>query len=312
MSGTQQPAEGTQAPDELASMSDEQVEGFARHLGWKPMEEGFKGKPENFRNARSFVETANRNPAILWNNLQTLDKRYGTLERNARDTQTKLDQAVDLISDMSTQFRSVQQRSYDRARADLLAQREAAVDGGDRQAFTRADAELQALDKTKPAEPKTPAVVAPAVQPPASEVVEWGQRNTWFYTDAALQGEANALHMSLLNTRKDLSLSENLAVVERTIKAMHPGKFAKTPPPAPAANEEEEEEPRQAAAAGERSNAMPRQAPARNKRDFSSLPSDSKKAFTRYKEMLGRKEGSKPLTESEWASNYYEQFPDMP
>lgn len=310
MSGAQQVEQGAQAPDDLAAMPDEQVEGLARHLGWKPMEEGYRGKPENFRDARAFVETANRNPAVLWNNLQTLDKRYGKLETNARDTAEKLDKALDVINDMSTQFRSVSQRAYDKARADLLAQRDAAVDGGDRQAFTRADAELQELDKTKPAAPKTPPA-APAVQPPSQEVQEWGQRNPWFYTDTALQGEANALHLALLNTRRDLTLAENLAIVERQIKTLHPDKFPKAPAPKVEEEEvEEQEERRPAASGGERSNATPRQQAARNKRDFASLPKDSRQAFVRYKEMLGRKEGSRPLTESEWASNYYEQFPD--
>lgn len=307
MSGAEN--QGGQAPADLANMSDEQVEHFARHLGWKPMEEGFKGKPENFKGPRDYVDMANRNPAIMWQNLRTIEKRYGTLERDSADTRAKLDQAVDLISDMNTQFRSVSQRAYDKARADLLAERDAAVDSGDRPAFTKADTALAELEKNKPAVPKAPVTPATPPEPkPAAEVVEWGQRNPWFYSDIALQSEANALHVSLLNTRKDLTLAENLALVEQKIKILHPDKFPKarvTPPP-----EQDEEEEVIAPTAGERGNSTPRTPPRQNKRDFASLPKDSKQAFTRYKDLLARKEGSKPLTEAEWASNYYEQFPE--
>jgi hypothetical protein len=307
MSGRLAAAEGQEGTDDFSSMDDAQIEGLARHLGWKPMDEGFKGKPENFRDPRAFVETANRNPAVLWKNLTTLEKRYGTLERTTQQTQAKLGEAVNLIADMSDQFRTVQQRSYERARADLLAQREAAVEGGDKQGFVKADGALQELDKTKPVARAAPATPQPAQGQPPQEVQEWGQRNPWFYSDPQLQGEANALHVTLLNTRKDLSLADNLTTVERTIKAMYPAKFPKAPrQQAPVEDVDDQDE----APASERGNSFPRTPSRQSKRDFKSMPNESKLAFVRYKDMLGRKEGAKPLTEAEWATNYYDQFPE--
>lgn len=286
-------------------MSDEEIGGLARRLGWKPQEE-YRGPPERWVDARAFVETADRNPAVMWSNLQTLDKRHATLEREFRDTKTKLDQAVGMVSDLTEQSRTISERAYARARRELIAERDAAVEAGDKATFARVDTELSDLDKTKPT-PKA----APTQQPqpngqaaPPQEVQEWGRQNPWFYTDQALQGEANALHMTLLNTRPELSLADNLATVGRTIKALHPEKFPNRVTPKPVPEEEEERAP-----AGERPSQSARTA-GRPKRDFNSIPRESKTQFQRYKEMLGRKEGSKPLTEAEWATNYWEQFED--
>jgi hypothetical protein len=303
--------DGAAAPPPKLDMSDEEVHGLARRLGWKPQAE-YRGPPERWVDAHAFVETADRNPAVMWSNLQTLDKRHASLEREMRDTKTKLAQAVDLVSDLTEQSRTISQRAYDRARRDLITEREAAVEAGDKAAFARVDTELTDLEKHKPAParaqaPQPNGQAAPPTPPP-EEVQEWGRQNPWFYTDQALQGEANALHMTLLNTRPDLSLSENLATVGKTIKALHPEKFpnrvATTPPKQN--GEDDDDSP---APAGERPSANAR-TPSRSKRDFNAIPRESKQQFNRYKEMIGRKEGAKPLTEAEWASNYWEQFPE--
>jgi hypothetical protein len=297
--------EGAAPPPHKLDMSEEEIHGLARRLGWKPQNE-YRGPPDRWVDAHAFVETADRNPAVMWSNLQTLDKRHASLEREMRETKTKLSEAVNLVSDLTEQSRTISQRAYDRAKRDLIAEREAAVEAGDKAAFQRVDTELTDLEKSKPT-PKQQAAQQQAngQQVPPEEVQEWGRQNPWFYTDQALQGEANALHMTLLNTRPDLSLTENLATVGKTIKALHPEKFpnrvAATPKP-----DDDDDNP---APAGERPSANAR-TPSRNKRDFNSIPRESKQQFKRYQEMIGRKEGAKPLTENEWASNYWDQFPE--
>lgn len=305
--------EGGAAPPPKLDMTEEEISGLARRLGWKPQED-YRGPPERWVDARAFVETADRNPAVMWSNLQTLDKRHASLEREMRETKNKLSEAVNLVSDLTEQSRTISQRAYDRARRDLIAEREAAVEAGDKAAFTRVDTELSDLEKHKPApartqtQPQQPNGQGAPPSAPPEEVQEWGRQNPWFYTDTALQGEANALHMTLLNTRPDLSLTENLATVGRTIKALHPEKFpnraAATPPKQTGEDDDENHAP-----AGERPSAASRPN-GRAKRDFNAIPRESKQQFKRYQEMIGRKEGAKPLTEAEWASNYWEQFPE--
>jgi hypothetical protein len=302
--GTEKPA-----PPSL-DMNDDEVSGLARRLGWKPQNE-YRGPPDRWVDARAFVETADRNPAVMWSNLQTLDKRHATLEREARETKTKLEQAVTLISDLTEQSRTIGQRAYDRARRDLIAEREAAVEAGDKVAFAKVDGELADLEKSKP-QPKAAATSPPQNNqppPPPQEVQDWGRQNPWFYSDLELQGEANALHMTLLNSRPDLSVADNLATVSRTIKALHPEKFpnraAATPPKQANGHDDGEDPP-----VGERPSAVSRATPGRPKRDFNSVPRESKAQFNRYKEMIGRKDGAKPLTEAEWAANYWDQFPE--
>jgi hypothetical protein len=304
---------GSQTP---IDMSDDDVSGLARRLGWKPIEE-YKGNPDRWVDARAFVETADRNPAVMWSNLQMLDRRHATLEREFKDTKGKLGEAVTLISELSEQSRKISERAYDRARRDLIAEREAAVEAGDKNAFAKVDTELADLEKSKPAPPRqaTPAQQQPqpngAAPPPPMEVQEWGRQNPWFYTDVELQGEANALHMTLLNTRQDLPLAANLELVAKTIKSMHPEKFpvrAASPPPKQANGVDHDDD--DAAPAGERPSGSVGRQTSRNKRDYAALPRDVKTQFARYKEMIGRKEGARPLTEAEWAQNYWEQFPE--
>lgn len=303
-----------QPPAPRLDMTEDEIGGLARRLGWKPQEE-YKGPPERWVDARSFVETADRNPAVMWSNLQTLDKRHAALEREFRENKAKLGEAVTMISDLSEQSRKISERSYERARRELIAERDAAVEAGDRQKFSQVDTELTDLEKNRPtpaqarAAPQPNGQAAPPTPAPPQEVQEWGRQNPWFYTDTDLQGEANALHMALLNTRPDLSISDNLASVSRTIKALHPEKFPNraTPVSKPAATDDDDGN---AAPAGERpSGSAPRTA-SRAKRDYASIPRDAKTQYARYKEMIGRKEGAKPLTEAEWAQNYWDQFPE--
>lgn len=318
MSGVQQQREpagdGTR---NVAAMSQEEVEALALTMGWRPKEEYLaKGRDATrFVEARDFVETAERNPAIMWSNLHTMQKR---MEQNERDRKRaddawrkKFDESLTVINDLSENVRTVSKTSYERAKRELAAQRDAAIEAGDKDAFRRADTEIAELERGKPAEKQgngnnghTPPAATAAPTVPSSEVQEWGRKNPWFYTDTELQARANAIHIALLGTAPNLSLSENLEEVERTIKTMFPDKF---PKPRRAAGRSEEE-PEDGAAAGERPNGPSAGSSRRTKRDFNSLPADSKRAFQKYATMIGNKQGAKPLTQEEWASNYYEQF----
>lgn len=320
MSGVQQqqePAAG--GTRNVSAMSQEEVEALALTMGWRPKEEYLaKGRDATrFVEARDFVETAERNPAIMWSNLHTMQKR---LEQNERERKRaddawrkKFDDSLTVINDLSQDFRSVRTQSYERARRELMQQREAAIEAGDKDAFKKADTEMAELERDKPAEKRanganghTPPAATTAPTAPPVEVQEWGRKNPWFYTDTELQARANAIHIALLQTDPGLSLADNLEEVERTIKTMFPDKF----PKARRAAGRNEEEPEDVAAAGERPNGPSAGSSRRNKRDFNNLPADSKRAFQKYATMIGNKQGAKPLTQEEWASNYYEQFPE--
>lgn len=317
MSGTQQ--QEAPAARHVAEMSEEEVEALAVTMGWRPKDEYLaKGRfAGSFVEARDFVTTAERNPAVLWANLHTMQKR---LEQNERDRKRadeawrkKFDDSLTVIDGLSQDFRSVEKRSYERAKRELEQHREAAIEAGDKDAFRRADTEIAELERGKTPERKAngtnvqPAPTAAPTAPPP-EVQEWGRKNPWFYSDTDLQTKANALHIALLQTEPGLSLAENLEEVERTIKLRFPDKF---PKPRRAAATPPEEDLDAGPTPGERPNGPAGQA-RRNKRDFNSLPQDSKRAFSRYATMISGKAGAKPLTQEEWAATYYEQFAEEP
>src|ERR1035437_2231966 len=76
-----------------AGMADHEVEDRSRKLGWEPQAQ-WRGKPDEFKDARSFMDTAFSTPAVLYQNYETLDRRYGNLEREHRATRQKMDEAV--------------------------------------------------------------------------------------------------------------------------------------------------------------------------------------------------------------------------
>src|ERR1035437_1315128 len=212
-----------------AGMADHEVEDRARKLGWKAQDQ-WRGKADEVKDGRSFMDTAFSNPAVLYQNYETLDRRYGNLEREHRATRQKMDEAVGMIGEMTDQFRAVRENTYQRARADVERERDQAVANGDTAEFKRLDTEMKRVEPAKPA--AAPAKAAPGAgtpQPPAAEVQEWGQRNPWFYTDPVLQQTAQTMHVALLNAEPAMSLADNLAAVERRVKAAFPEKF-----PAPA------------------------------------------------------------------------------
>lgn len=317
MSGAQQ--QQGETARRVADMSEEEVEAFAVTMGWRPKDEYLaKGRdPSRWVEARQFVETAERQPAVMWSNLETMQKRMEQADRerkrNEMAWQKKLDDSLTVINDLSENFRTVDKKAYERAKRDLTAQREAAIEAGDKDAFRRADTEIAELERDKPPEKRVngnghaaPAATAAPVTAPPPEVQEWGRKNSWFYTDPDLQKAANALHIAMLQTAPDMSLVDNLNEVERVIKLRYPDKFPKQRRSAETTDDTNDPTP------GERPNGPSAGGRRGNKRDFNSLPQDSKRAFTKYAAMIGQKAGAKPLTQDEWAATYYEQFAEEP
>jgi hypothetical protein len=130
--------EETTLEDQVESTATEQEEGAqggeseseaeARRLGWKPQDE-WKGNPKDWKPAEKFIRDGENTHGYL-------KKQVDHLKRTIH-AQT---QAIATIS----------QREYDRAKAELEAAMEVAVDDGDKERVNLLRQQEKSLEKVKP------------------------------------------------------------------------------------------------------------------------------------------------------------------
>jgi hypothetical protein len=295
-------------PSDPAASGD--VETRARMMGWKPKAEFRGGDDANWLPADEFLDRGFASPAVMADRLKVMTDRMARMERDGHQMSTKFDQAVETINTMTNMARTSERRAYERARSDLDRERVRAVESGDTQGFQRLDAEIQKLDKDAPPAPQPrqtqPAPVQAPPGPPAQvdpAVTEFYRRNPWYGRDAAMTAEADLVHTGLLNTRRDLTMDQNLAEVERRIARQ----FTAAAQPAAQPAGGDPDNPRRSepgAVSPASAGGGPRQRQSR--RTFATMPEESKQAYRRYKGMLAGK--GEPLTEDEWATDYWSQF----
>jgi hypothetical protein len=142
--------------------------------------------------------------------------------------------------------------------------------------------------------------------PPAAAA--FFSRNPWYQQDSELQMEADIIHTGLSTKRPELSLEQNLAEVERRMKAQFPDRVgAPRRPPARQENDDPDDDPpgRQTVTASSAA-AVPRRATGR--RTFDAMPKEAKDAYAKYAKLLEGK--GAPFTKEEYSTNYWDQFQD--
>lgn len=270
------------------------IEERARRIGWVPKDE-FRGDPAKWAPADEFLERGERTLPILLERNRKIDDRLGKAEK---DNKTLRDQLADMngtlkeARDTFVEFRertaNVEQRAYQRARDELVAERDAAVAAADPAAFKAADTALTELDKTAPKPVATPRKAAkadgeedddagrreqrkePEKRTEAPEISEttktWLDENPWFKTDKKAGAKAVALHGA--NLVAGMSEEESLEDVRVTIEATRPDLF---------------ENPRREAAPSVRTPTGGTGRKERGRgRTFDDLPQEAKDAYTRF------------------------------
>ena len=192
-------------PPPLAKLDQAALEQSAQVLGWRPKEE-WQGDPAAFRDAKTFLEQAftSDDDRIARNNLTQALGSHRQLQTQAQQTQAQLNEALETIKGLTTQFRAFTDRGYQRTREELDTQRTAAVAAGDTVEFQRLDKQLRELDESQRAAPAARVGAGgdqsaggdqgtggartqpaqPAMPPDAAAAVaEWGRNNPWYFTD---------------------------------------------------------------------------------------------------------------------------------
>jgi hypothetical protein len=175
------------------------IEGMARRAGWLPEDE-WKGKKEKWVDASVFVDRLLQGSSVS-ERYKQLDGRFADLERQnsaTRDQLGKVTKTLEETTSILSEFReynqNVAQRAYERAKAELEARHDRAVDDGDKAAAKKAVADLAKLEDEKP-KPKPAAAAEPAKKPdekPADQqqqqlsaqdkavIDSWVKENDWY------------------------------------------------------------------------------------------------------------------------------------
>jgi hypothetical protein len=195
------PDQQEQEKKEEATPQFTETELKALDMGWKPKEQ-FHGSEDDFIDAKEFVR---RQP--LFDKIESTNRQVKQL--NAA------------LSALQEHYSKVNESAYNRAIADLKAQRKDALSNGDGDRFEAIDDQIKEAEKQKLELEtiKTPTV--PEEEHP--EFKSWKARNTWYGTTSHMRVFADEVGVRLHKQGK--SPSEVLAEVEKAVRAEFPNKF---------------------------------------------------------------------------------------
>lgn len=193
-----------QADDQEAELAPEIIE-KASKMGWTPKDQ-FKGDPDKWRPADEFVERGENMLPIVRATVKKQEKEIAELKASMKQF---------------AEFHSkTEQRAYDKALADLKAQRAEAIASGDGETFAKVDDAIDDLKKDIEARDKQ-SVKADDDDPVFNE---WKDRNKWL-DDPKMEAFGNAAANYLRSTGETATGSKFLEMVTKEVKAKFPEKF---------------------------------------------------------------------------------------
>jgi len=203
---------------EAQTEGERDFESEARAMGWRPQEE-FSGDPKQFIDAKTFVERGEQFLPILKAQNKNLVATVRKLERG--------------LAEATEFFSKAEQRSYERALAELKAQQLQAVETGDVQAFKAVEHEIGELQKETAAKMKT-AAAGDDAETLQEALIEWRAENSWYQPDAAdpdrkLMSDYADLVARKMGARETLGMQprEYLDAIAEKVRERFPKHFAK-------------------------------------------------------------------------------------
>lgn len=197
------------------------IEATARRMGWRPKEE-YKGDESKWVEADAFVARIQDEVPVLKRTLRDMDSKFAKLEQ-------KLAEQTQVLTDFREFASRGEKRAYERALAELTAQREVAVAHADTEGFKAAEAAIAKLnEETKPTTTERKADPPPRTETtpqPVPEISDWMSRNSWFNTDTELHEEARLIDASLMRRHPGMPIAERLEMVTARVRKEFPEKF---------------------------------------------------------------------------------------
>lgn len=177
----------------------------AARMGWTPKDQ-FKGDPEKWRPAAEFLERGETMLPIVRATVKRQEKQIADLTRDMKQ--------------MGEYFTKAETRAYDKAMADLKAQKVQAVKDGDGESLVKLDDDIADLKKDMESKAK-PATKGDDDDPVYSE---WAERQSWLKDkDMAAYGDAAAHY--LRSKGVEATGRKFLDMVTSEVKAKFPDAF---------------------------------------------------------------------------------------
>jgi len=188
-------------PEEPQTIEENPIEAEARALGWQPKAE-FDANPANagkkWRSAELFMELT-----PLFEKIDSLHKQNKTLDKG--------------LKALAEHNKKIEVAAYNRAKAELQAQRRAALEDNDIVKAEDIRDQIEALPK--PAAPSIP--TGPAEPPP--QFIEWRARNRWYDMNEDARLFADTFGVKLHNS--GVHPDEVLKQVEAKVRQTFPNLF---------------------------------------------------------------------------------------
>lgn len=194
-----------EAPVEAPEVTERNWEAEAREDGWCPQEE-WKGKPDQWVDAETFVKRGEEIRPIL----------QAKLRRLQEDNEKKDREMADRLSRMERVYEEATKKQLQQQREELLKARREAIERGDGEAFEKAESEIQMLERSKS-------------EPP--ENIAFKQRNPWFGKDPEMTQYANIIAPGLYEqmAAQGADRAAYLNALEQQVKAHFKDKFESKP-----------------------------------------------------------------------------------
>jgi hypothetical protein len=177
-------------------------EAEARKMGWVPKDE-FKGDPEKHIDAETFFNRSQELMPILKAANKQLREKMDRMDREFKKA--------------SAFFSQSEQRAYERARAEIRAEMEQAVQDGDIEAHRAAEKKLDGLEK--------PGTVAASDEGQrAEEFADWMADNRW-YTNDAFRAYADAQADKIARDKKGFLDRSDLDQISKLVRDKFADKF---------------------------------------------------------------------------------------
>jgi hypothetical protein len=277
------------AESQTAAAPQIDIEARAFRMGWRPKDQ-YKGPEDKWIPPEQYIEIATESMPVLKKTLRTMDDKYGKMERQLAE----MAEAFNGYREFATR---AEIRAYEKARAELEAQRETAITQADVGAVKGVEAKLKELDEAKPEPPKkvVSAAETQGAVKLAPEVQTWIDANPWFNDDRQLKRAATSIDNDLREDEPTLTITARLAKVKAEVQRLHPEKFGRTVTTEDAGNAR-----RAAPTAVGTSNGAP--ARQKNAHSFENLPPEAKKACDKQVKQMAHLK--KPFTRDEYVSLY--------
>jgi len=269
----------------------------AKRMGHVPQED-FRGQPENWVDAETFVRLAEESLPIAKGTIRVMEKKMSEQEQLLRDQKASIEAMRGDFAEFVEFSKSAEKRAYEKAVKEIQTKQRDAVNAGDVDAFDKATAELDARLSSHPmATGKISGSTVKAdpmqqwlnAEPGVFE--EWVSENDWFSEDPEMFAFANQVDQ-FLQSKHGLSKSrrERLAEIASRVKKKFPDYFSNSA--------------RKTGSPVEGDTGGPRRS--EGKRSYHDLPAEAKKLCDKWTGKTGDgKSGTIPgLTREEYVKNY--------